>query len=270
LNELIRILPMQEMHAWPTPSALFHMTIGRGSFGALNATLLAAAVVGAGLFMLRQAKADSPLIQPQMFRAPKLGASLAMSGLVMTVMMATLVVGPFYLSRALGLGPASVGLVASVGPVVTALAGLPAGRIADRFGAQRITIAGLMILASGSFILSMMPATLGVAGYIGPIAVMTVGYALFQTANNTAVMADADPEQRGVMSGMLNLSRNLGLITGASAMGAVFALASGASDITAAPAEAIATGMRITFAVAALLIVIALTIAVGAYRRITR
>jgi EmrB/QacA subfamily drug resistance transporter len=246
------------------------MTIGRGSFGAINATLLAATVVGAGLFILSQAKADSPLIQPGMFRAPALSASLAMSALVMTVMMATLVVGPFYLSHALGLGPALVGLVASVGPVVTALAGLPAGRIADRFGAQRVTIVGLMILASGSFVLSMMPAAFGIAGYIGPIAVMTVGYALFQTANNTTVMTDADPEQRGVMSGMLNLSRNLGLITGASVMGAVFALASGAFDITAAPAEAVATGMRTTFAVAALLIVVALAVAVGAYRRVAR
>mgnify|MGYP006211203185 CR=1 FL=1 len=50
----------------------------------------------------------------------------------------------------------------------------------------------------------------------------TIGYALFQTANNTAVMSDIATEQRGVIAGMLNLSRNLGLITGASAMGAVF------------------------------------------------
>jgi hypothetical protein len=49
---------------------------------------------------------------------------------------------------------------------------------------------------------------------------------------------------------MLNLSRNLGLITGASVMGAVFALASGAADIATAQPEAVATGMRITFAVA--------------------
>ena len=39
----------------------------------------------------------------------------------------------------------------------------------------------------------------------------------------TGVRAD----QRGVTSGMLNLSRNLGLITGASVMGAVFSLAAG-------------------------------------------
>jgi hypothetical protein len=62
---------------------------------------------------------------------------------------------------------------------------------------------------------------------------------------------------------MLNLSRNLGLITGASLMGAVFALASATTDIATAQPEAVATGMRITFAVAAILIVGALAIAAG-------
>lgn len=76
-------------------------------------------------------------------------------------------------------------------------------------------------------------------------------------------MSDVRPDQRGVISGMLNLSRNLGLITGASVMGAVFALASATTDITTAHPGAVATGMRITFAVAAMLIVIALATAAG-------
>ncbi len=116
----------------------------------------------------------------------------------------------------------------------------------------------------------MLPATLGISGYIAPIVVITAGYALFQTANNTAVMTDIRPDQRGVISGMLNLSRNLGLITGASVMGAVFALASGTIDITAARPEAVATGMRITFAVAGILIVAALAMAVGSTALATR
>jgi NhaP-type Na+/H+ and K+/H+ antiporter len=76
-------------------------------------------------------------------------------------------------------------------------------------------------------------------------------------------MADVGAGQRGVISGMLNLSRNLGLVTRACVMGALFALASGTIDITAARPEAVATGTRITFAVAAMLIVLALAIAVG-------
>jgi EmrB/QacA subfamily drug resistance transporter len=246
------------------------MTIGRGSFGPLNMALLAAAVFGGGLFVLAEARAASPLIRLAMFRDPVLSASLAMSALVMTVMMATLVVGPFYLSRALGFDAALVGLVLSVGPAVAALTGVPAGYIADRFGAERITIVGLIGIAAGSFVLSMVPATLGIPGYIAPIVVITAGYALFQTANNTAVMTDIRPDQRGVMSGVLNLSRNLGLITGASVMGAVFVLASTTADITTARPEAVATGMRITFAVAAILIVGALAIAVGSRILATR
>jgi MFS family permease len=137
----------------------------------------------------------------------------------------------------------------------------------DRVGAQRMTIVGLSGLAAGSFILSMMSATLGIAGYIGPIVILTAGYALFQTANNTTIMSDIRPDQRGVISGLLSLSRSLGLITGASVMGAVFSLASATVDVTTARPEAIATGMRITFAAAAVLIAVALAIAVGSRAR---
>jgi EmrB/QacA subfamily drug resistance transporter len=237
------------------------MTIGRGSFGPLNLALLLAAVIGIGLFILAETRTKSPLIRLAMFRDPVLSASLAMSTLVSTVMMATLVVGPFYLSRALGLEPAIVGLVLSVGPLAAALTGAPAGRIADRIGAQRLTIVGLIGIAVGALLLTMIPATLGILGYSAPIVVTTVGYALFQTANNTAVMTVIHPDQRGVISGLLNLSRNLGLITGASVMGAVFALASGTTDINTANPDAVASGMRITLAVATILIVAALAIA---------
>jgi EmrB/QacA subfamily drug resistance transporter len=246
------------------------MTIGRGSFGPRNMALLVAAVLGAGLFAFAETRAESPLIRLAMFRNPLLSASLAMSALVSTVMMATLVVGPFYLSRALGLNAALIGLVLSVGPFFAALTGVPAGRLADRLGAQRMTIVGLIGIAAGAFMLSMVPATLGIYGYIAPLILITVGYALFQTANNTAAMTDIRPDQRGVMSGLLNLSRNLGLITGASVMGAVFAAASSTVDIATASPDAVATGMRVTFAVAAILILIALTIALGTYRRTVR
>jgi EmrB/QacA subfamily drug resistance transporter len=246
------------------------MTMGRGSFGPLNMALLLAAVAGAGLFVLAEAKAPSPLIRLAMFRAPALSASLAMNVLAMTVMMATLVVGPFYLSRALGLDAALVGLVMSTGPIISALSGVPAGRIVDRLGAPFMVVVGLIGMAAGSFALSVLPAMFGMAGYIAAIAVLTPGYQLFLAANNTAVMTDIRPDQRGVISGMLNLSRNLGLITGASAMGAVFALASATIDITTARPEAVAAGMRITFAVAAILIVVALAIAVGSRALATR
>jgi MFS family permease len=182
--------------------------------------------------------------------------------------MATLVVGPFYLSGALALDAARIGLVMSYGPIIAALTGVPAGRIVDRFGAHRMTIAGLIGMAAGSSIMLMMPTSFGVPGYVGPLAVITAGYALFQAANNTAVMTNIRPDQRGVISGMLNLSRNLGLITGASVMGTVFAIGSAATDIVTAHPEAVAAGMQVTFGVAAALIIAALFIAFASHVRI--
>ena len=243
------------------------MTLGRGSFSPLNVALLLIAAGGTGLFVYCEARVTSPLIRLAMFRNLTLSASLATSMLVSTVIMATMVVGPFYLSQALGLDAALVGLVMSVGPAVAALTAVPAGRLADRFGAQRMTSVGLIGMAAGCLLLALLPATLGIPAYIAPIVIVTASYALFQTSNNTAVMRDIGPDQRGAISGMLNLSRNLGLITGASVMGAVFALASATSDITTATPEAIATGMRITFAVAAALIVVALAIVAVVSRR---
>ncbi|HKO54114.1 MAG TPA: MFS transporter [Polyangiaceae bacterium] len=237
------------------------MTIGgRGSFGALNVGLLLGACGALISFVLAEGRAGSPLIRLSLFRDGALSASLAMSALVSTVMMATLVVGPFYLSRGLGLEPLAVGLVLSAGPLVAALSGVPAGRLADHFGAQRTTVAGLVGLLAGCFVMFMMPLTRGIPGYVAPIALITVGYALFQTANNAAVLADVAAEQRGLVSGLLNLSRNLGLISGASLMGAVFAVASATSEITSARPEAVVAGMQVTFLVAAGLVVAALAI----------
>ena len=236
------------------------MTMGRGHFGWRNATLLCAAIAAGTWFARIEATAASPLIRLTMFGDPARSAAFAATALVSAVVMATLVVGPFHLSGALALGAAQVGLVMSCGPIVAALAGVPAGRVVDRIGTHRTTSAGLLAMLAGASILAIVPVRFGVTGYVAPLVVLTAGYALFQAANNTAVLADVRADQRGVVSGLLNLSRNLGLVTGASVMGAVFALASGASNVADAQPDAVAAGTRVTFAVAAGLLVVALAL----------
>ncbi|MNQ55175.1 Multidrug resistance protein stp [compost metagenome] len=239
------------------------MTLGQGHFGALNGILLLTAACGVGLFAWVESRVEAPLVCLALLRNRSLSAGLAMSLLVSTVIMSTLVVGPFYLARGLGLDALAVGLILSAGPGVAALTGVPAGRIVDRFGARRVTVLGLVSMALGASGLAMLPARLGIAGYVVPMMGLTASYALFQTANNTLIMGGVSAQQRGVIAGLLSLSRNLGLITGAAFMGAVFALGSGVSDLTSAQPQAIVSGLHITFAVAAMLIMVALVIAGG-------
>ncbi|MCW2307504.1 MFS transporter [Rhodobium gokarnense] len=228
--------------------------------GAGTAVLVVAAIAGILLFLHIEARAAAPLIDLNAFADRFLRSGLVTNLLVASVMMATFLVGPFYLSRSLGLGEAMVGLVMSVGPVVSALTGIPAGRIVDRFGAPRVAVFGLVEMAIGALLLALLPGIAGVAGYVAALAVLTPGYQLFLAANNTAVMTGVADDRRGVVSGMLSLSRNLGFITGASVMGAVFAFGAAAPVATASGA-AVAAGMRLTFLVAAGLMVLAVVLA---------
>ena len=236
------------------------MTIEKGAAGPLSAGMLAAAAVLGAVFVLVERRAPSPLVRLEMFRDPILAAGLGTSLLVSSVVMSTLVVGPFYLAHALALSPAQVGLAMSAGPVMAAVCGFPAGRAVDRFGARAVAIAGLVAVVIGALALALGAGVLGLPGYVGAVVVMTGGYAMSQTANNTGVMKEVAADRRGVVSGLLSLSRNLGLITGASAMGAVFAVGAGTAAIQAATAEQLAGGLAATFFVAATLAAAALLI----------
>src|SRR5450830_1591277 len=155
-------------------------------------------------------------------QSASLRAGLAMSALVSAVIMATFVVGPFYLSRGLDLDPASMGLAMAIGALSLCL-------------------------------------TSGLVTYLGSLITLTAGYSLFQAANNTAVMSAVDAAHRGTISGLLNLSRNLGLIFGASVLGAMFAWTT--PDLTQATPQSVADGLHATFALAFGLILLATAMA---------
>lgn len=229
------------------------MTWGQGA-------LLMPTAVGAALFIWRQARARVPLIRLQLLGNRQLRAGLGMTLLVSTVIMSTLVVGPFYLSQGLGLGPMAVGLALSAGPCVAALCGVPAGQLVDRRGAASMTRAGLLGMTCAASLLAISPLESGIIGYLAPILLLTASYALFQAANNSRIMGAIDAQQRGVVAGLLSLSRNLGLISGTAIMGGIFALGTGTRELITAAPSALATGLHWTFALAAGLMVLALVI----------
>ncbi len=206
-----------------------------------------------------RAPAPSPSLVPSWTIAPNLVVNL----LVAAVMMTTLVVGPFYLGAGLGLTATAVGFVMAVGPVISIFSGVPSGRLVDRWGSGRVLAIGLILLAAGAFLLALLPDLIGVPGYLLSIVVLTPGYQLFQAANNTAALADVPKDRRGTVSGLLGLSRNIGLIAGATAMGAVFAFGVGTENFTDVSPAPIATGMRLTFLLAGAMMVAAILIAFG-------
>jgi Arabinose efflux permease len=199
-----------------------------------------------------------------------LAPNLLVNTLVAAVMMTTLVVGPFYLSLGLGLEPGHVGFVMALGPAISIVTGAPSGRLVDGWGSGRVLAIGLVLLTVGAFLLALVPYLPGVVGYGLAIIVLTPGYQLFQAANTTAALTDVPGDRQGTVSGLLGLSRNLGLIAGASLMGTVFAFGVGTDEFTTATVSAIATGMRSTFLLAGGLMLVAIWISFGSRLRASR
>lgn len=190
-----------------------------------------------------------------------LAGNLLVNLLVAAVMMTTLVVGPFYLSLVLGLEPTFVGLVMAVGPMLSILFGVPSGQLVDAWGSHRVIVIGLGLLGTGAFLLAFLPEMMGNIGYVASLVVLTPGYQLFQAANNTQALADVPSQHQGTTAGLLSLSRNIGLVAGATVMGGMFALRIGTGNLIHADPTAVANGMRLVFLLAAGLMVAALGIA---------
>ncbi|SMB35261.1 Major facilitator superfamily MFS_1 [Serratia proteamaculans] len=192
-----------------------------------------------------------------------LAPNLLVNLLVAAIMMTTLVVGPFYLGLGLSLKATQVGLVMAIGPVISIFSGVLSGRLVDALGSGRVLAMGLTLLAVGAFLLAFLPNMIGISGYVLSIIVLTPGYQLFQAANNTAALADVPKDRQGTVSGLLSLSRNIGLITGASAMGVVFSFGVGTGDFAHATPSAIAAGMRLTFLLAGGIMISAIAVTIA-------
>lgn len=194
--------------------------------------------------------------------SPPLLASLAMNVLVSAVMISTVLLAPFVLSRTFGLALHEVGLVMAAGPLTTTLTAIPAGRFADRLNGRLVSIGGLVVFTLGACGLALLRTDVGIAGYLIPVVLIGFGFGAFQTSNNTVIMRESPLDRRGTISGWLSLSRNIGLISGAAIIGALFGAVTHGNVQSG---EVVAAAMRSAFTGAASMGVIAVVLGVFVY-----
>ena len=231
------------------------------STGALALWLGGGALLATAWLVHSELGAATPLLPLALLGTRRLRGGLAASALVAGIMVLTLLIGPFYLQGAFGLDPLTSGLLISGGPLLAALTGLPAGWLVDRVGAITVVRLGLLLMSGAAALLAVLSPALGPLGYLLPILLLTAGYALFQTANNSAVIGGSGGQARGAVAGLLTLARNLGQLTGAAGLGALFAGLAGGGDPAVASASELHFAMQASFALGGVLLLAALWLA---------
>jgi MFS family permease len=183
-------------------------------------------------------------------------------GLLVFIAIAGLIfILPFFLELVLKFSTQQVGLLLAVSPVLGGIVAPISGSLSDRFGPRIITLIGLVLMVLGCLLLSTIDTQLTELGYIVRVAPFGIGFGMFQSPNNSAIMGGVSRERLGIASGLLALSRTLGQTAGVPLLGALFAALTLTSanlapntNITIAPAEALVYGVQGALRFAALIL----------------
>jgi EmrB/QacA subfamily drug resistance transporter len=198
--------------------------------------LFSAAVFLAAWFIRHERSDRQPMFDVSLFRNRCFSAGIASGIGAYLVMFGVLLLIPFYLARGLGLGAARTGVEIVVLPVMFGIVAPVAGRVADRIGARRLTVSGMALVAGGFLALGVLRP--GTPGLLLLLAAIGGGLGLFTSPNNATIMGSAPPQQAGMASGILNMSRGIGTALGLAVTGLLFTVNGGSRGTAAQAAHA--------------------------------
>jgi EmrB/QacA subfamily drug resistance transporter len=233
--------------------ALSMLDHGSVTVAVITALLVAAVLFAA--FVTHARRAAAPLIEPVLFRLARFRSGISSGLLAYLVTFGVLLAAPLYLEAAFGESPARAGLMITVLPAFLAL-GAPLGALAaDRFGAAPVTTAGMVLCATACAVAG---PTVGERGLlVAMLALAGFGLGLFTPANNATIAGAGRPDQAGMVSGILNMTRGIGTALGVAVAGATYSIgASTVGTVGEAPGPA-ADGFRLSMLVLAALAALA-------------
>jgi lactate dehydrogenase-like 2-hydroxyacid dehydrogenase len=129
--------------------------------------------------------------------------------------MSAILVLPFFIEHIGYHDPAVIGLLITPWPAAVIVTALVAGNLVDRFSAAQLCTGGLLLLAAGLASLAVLEVGATPLRIACSMAMCGVGFGLFQSPNNWALISAAPPARSGAASGSLNSARLVGQSLGA-------------------------------------------------------
>lgn len=242
-------------------------TYGLGSLHTLGFDAVSLALLAA--FVARQAIGRNPILPLRIFASRKLSAANIVQALMSSAFLGFFFMASLDLQRVLGYGPMEIGLAFL--PVAVVM-----GLFSIRFSAQLINGFGpLAVLVSGQVVLVVALALLGfgpsnanyVVHLLVPLALLGLGGGLSFPSLTIIAMADANPSDAGLASGLLNTTGQVGGALGL----AILATLAGARTLSLAHdgiggSAALAGGYHLAWLVGAGTVVVTLALTMSVLR----
>jgi EmrB/QacA subfamily drug resistance transporter len=186
--------------------------------------ILGAGVVLLAVFLVYQRLTQSrePLVPFAVFRDRNFSVMNWVSGVLAVGMMGIFLPFTIYLQSDLGFSALKAGLAMAPASLISMVVAPVAGRMTDKIGGKYILMSGLTLFAGGMGWLALI-ATPGSSwqSFLAPLIVAGLGMGCVFAPLVTVAMRNIQPQMAGAASGVLNTVRQVGLVIGTAAVGAL-------------------------------------------------
>ncbi|WP_049563085.1 MFS transporter [Nonomuraea sp. SBT364] len=194
--------------------------VARGGWQPLNITAVAVGLIVGVLFVQRQRRLASPLLDMQLFRNRSFSAALV----IMVgggIMSGTYLLVNLYLQTVEGLSPLQAGAWLVPSTIATIFGVMAAPAIARKIRPGYVMAGGLVVTAAGYLLLTQVGSSAGVALLVTGLIVSSLGAGPMGALGTGLIMGSVPPEKAGSASAMSETSGEFGIAFGIAVMGSV-------------------------------------------------
>jgi EmrB/QacA subfamily drug resistance transporter len=210
-----------------TGALSFAHDLGYGSPLLLGTLLLGGGAL-AGL-VAHERRTVAPILDLGLLAIPAFRSALTSLVLSFLALFGVAFLTPFYLEQLRGLSTEQSGLMMVAYPLVIAVVSPFTGALSDRIGSRLLAPVGLGLAAVVLFLLGLLGPHTPLGWVAATLSLGGLAQALFQPANNSALLGAAPRERQGLAGGLLATGRVLGQSLSIALAGAVFAGFGGAA-----------------------------------------
>jgi len=200
----------------------------------LGIGLVMLGVLGIFLFIKRETKIESPVLEMKLFRNNRVFAFSNLATLInygATAAVAFLL--SLYLQYIKKLAPENAGLILIAQPIVQVLFSPFSGKLSDRIEPRIVATIGMALTGVGICLLTGLNEKTTLVFIVGSLILIGFGLALFSAPNANAVMSSVETRFYGVASGTLSTMRITGIVFSIGIVLLMFSIYIGKVQITA-------------------------------------
>jgi len=206
------------------------------------------------LFVRQCKKSDYPIFDVTLFTHNRLFAFSNIAALINYSATFSLVfLMSLYLQKVQGFSPQRAGMILIAQPLMMALISPFAGKFSDRIEPRKLATAGMLISATGLFMLTFIHTQTPVYVIVAILVIMGTGFGLFSSPNMNTIMSSVERRQLGIASGTSATMRVVGQMISMMIATFIFSLFFSGTQLKEANNILFVTSIRFAFAISGMI-----------------